>query len=62
VWKRPSVFEQMAGAYNLTRGWPGFARSRADWARWLRKVRTVRLQYGDRYRNPWLVDAATVLT
>jgi hypothetical protein len=63
VWKRPSVFEQMAlaGAYNLLRGRPGFARLRADLARRLRKVRTVRLQYGDRYGNHWLVDAVTVL-
>ena len=63
VWKRPSVFEQMAiaGAYNLTRGKPGFTRARARWARWLRAVGTVRLQYQDRYGNHWLVDAVTAL-
>ncbi|HZH25273.1 MAG TPA: hypothetical protein VEY49_10235 [Solirubrobacteraceae bacterium] len=63
VWHRPSVFEQLAvaGAYNLTRGRPGFGRARARWARWLRGIRTVRLQYEDRYGNHWLVDAVTVL-
>jgi hypothetical protein len=63
VWHRPSVFEQLAvaGAYNITRGRPGFGRARSRWARWLRGVRTVRLQREDGFGNHWLVDAVTVL-
>ena len=63
VWKRPSVFEQLAvaGAYNLARGRPRLAQARARWARWARGFRTVRLQDELGYGNHWLVDAVTVL-
>jgi hypothetical protein len=67
AWPTPSVFETMAvaGSYNLARvqlaADPRFAASRAQWERWLRRVRTVRLHYVNRYGNHWLVDAISVL-
>ena len=62
-WDQPSVFEQMAvaAAYNLTRGQPGFEQARAQWEGWLRRRRTVRLQYEYHFGNHWLVDAVGVL-
>jgi hypothetical protein len=62
VWEKPSVFEHMAvaSAYNLTRANPELAGPRAQWALWLRSLKTVRLQY-DHYGNHWLVDAVAVL-
>jgi hypothetical protein len=64
---RPSVFEQLAvaAAYNVAReqlaGDPEFARHRARWEAWLRRVRIVELQYVNHYYNHWLVDAVGVL-
>ena len=63
VWELPSVFEQMAvaAAYNLTRGRPELEGSRVQWAAWLQRRRTVRLQYEYHFGNHWLVDAVSVL-
>ena len=67
TWPTPSVFETMAvaGAYNLAREQlatdPRFLASRPQWESWLRRVKTVRLHYVNRYGNHWLVDAISVL-
>ena len=66
-WGRPSVFETMAlaSAYNVVREplaeHPRFRRLRKQWENWLRRVRTERLHYENRYGNHWLVDAISVL-
>jgi hypothetical protein len=66
-WGRPSVFETMAiaSAYNIARRRipddPRFRRLRTQWEKWLKRVRTVRLQYVNKYGNHWLVDAISVL-
>lgn len=66
-WPTPSVFETMAvaGSYNLAREQlaadPRFVAARPQWEAWLRRVRTVRLHYVNRYGNHWLVDAISVL-
>ena len=65
-WGRPSVFETMAlaSAYNIARESladnPRFQRLRTQWENWLRRVRTERLHYENRYGNHWLVDAISV--
>ena len=65
-WGRPSVFETMAlaSAYNIAREPlaenPRFQRLRPQWEDWLRRVRTERLHYENRYGNHWLVDAISV--
>jgi hypothetical protein len=65
-WARPSVFETMAvvSAWNLAHKAladnPEFRQIRAHWADWLRRVRTIRLQYVNKYGNHWLVDAIVV--
>lgn len=65
-WSRPSVFETLAvaSAWNLARRAladnPEFLEIRKQWANWLRRVKTVRLQYVNRYGNHWLVDAIVV--
>jgi hypothetical protein len=65
-WARPSVFETMAvaSAWNIARGPlardPEFRAIRAQWMDWLKRVKTVRLRYVNRYGNHWLVDAIVV--
>ena len=65
-WGRPSVFETMAlaSAYNIARESladnPRFRRLRRQWESWLKRVRTERLHYENRYGNHWLVDAISV--
>jgi hypothetical protein len=65
-WGRPSLFETMAvaSAYNLVReplaDDPRFRRLRRQWETWLKRVRTERLHYENRYGNHWLVDAISV--
>ena len=66
TWHRPSVFETMAVAssYNLVKkklaGDGRFEKIRGQWENWLKRVRTKRLQYVNKYGNHWLVDAISV--
>lgn len=66
-WPTPSVFEALAvaSAYNLARRRlpqdPLFRKGRAHWAAYMRKLKTVHLQWETHFGNHWLVDALAVL-